>query len=106
MECEISLSEDLKNYEKGLRFKVLEEGAVQLSVLYVFLQEPSSTRKEKEGLVAVNALKISRCFLHEAATLSQFLACCTQQTGLPQLQSFSVISMNKEVTAPHTSRSD
>lgn len=47
-------------------------------------------------------------FLHEAETLSQFLACGTQQQDiLPQLQStFSVSSMNKEVTASHTSMSD
>lgn len=35
IECEISLSEDLKSYEKGLRLKILEEGAVQLFVLYM-----------------------------------------------------------------------
>lgn len=37
MECEISLSnsDDTKNDEKGHSFKVLEEGAVQVFVLYM-----------------------------------------------------------------------
>lgn len=35
MGCVISFSEDLKNDKKGLRFKVLEEGAVLLFVLYM-----------------------------------------------------------------------